>query len=412
MGVFFMTTASFQPGTTAPPWKILVVDDEEDIHAVTRLALKKYQFKGRQLKLLHASTIPEAQELLLQHPEIAIVILDVVMETPHAGLDFIAYLRHELHNSLTRIILRTGQPDEAPEMEVIENFEIDDYRLKTELTQEKLKALITTTLRAYNAILEVEMYRQDLEKKVAQRTAKIQSQKQELEQVNALKSKILTVVAQDLRKPLATLRSAIGLTEKQSLTPESLSRLMGSIKSNLNQSSFMMEQLLLWARAQLDGFTLTPVPVQARTWLESMLGLYTERAQEKGVVLRILECPENLELEIDVHLMTIVLRNLLNNGIKFTPASGQVSLSLRQESSLVIEVQDTGVGMSNEQLLKIQAREIISDSGTQGEKGSGLGLMLSQDLVQLHRGFISMSSQPQVGTTAQILLPSEYALSS
>ena len=130
------------------PWKILIVDDEEDIHLVTKLALKHFEFDGRDLLFLHAYSAAEAIQQLADTPDIAIVLLDVVMETEHAGLALVRYIREELGNSAVRIVLRTGQPGQAPEQEVIRQYDINDYKNKAELTSSKLFTLVFASLRA------------------------------------------------------------------------------------------------------------------------------------------------------------------------------------------------------------------------------------------------------------------------
>ena len=146
------------------PWKILIVDDEEDIHLVTKLALKHFEFDGRDLIFLHAYSAAEAIQQLADTPDIAIVLLDVVMETEHAGLALVRYIREELGNSAVRIVLRTGQPGQAPEQEVIRQYDINDYKNKAELTSSKLFTLVFASLRAYRDIITLQKSKKGLEK--------------------------------------------------------------------------------------------------------------------------------------------------------------------------------------------------------------------------------------------------------
>jgi len=147
-----------------PPWKILVVDDEEGVHQVTKLALKHFTFDNRSLLLFHAYSAEQALEYLHKYPDIAVILLDVVMESEHAGLNLVRKIRQDLVNINVRIVLRTGQPGQAPEREVIQNFDINDYKTKTELTANKLYTLMYSTLRAYRDIITLEKSRKGLEK--------------------------------------------------------------------------------------------------------------------------------------------------------------------------------------------------------------------------------------------------------
>jgi response regulator RpfG family c-di-GMP phosphodiesterase len=151
-------------------WKILIVDDEPEVHAVTKLALSDFSFLGRGLEFHSAYSGEEARELATQHPDAAIVLLDVVMETDDAGLHVAKFIREDLGNRFTRIILRTGQPGQAPERTVIVNYDINDYKSKTELTAQKLFTAVMSSLRSYRDIISIDHSRHGLEKVIASST--------------------------------------------------------------------------------------------------------------------------------------------------------------------------------------------------------------------------------------------------
>lgn len=153
-------------------WIIMVVDDEEEVHTVTRLVLGDLSFQGRKINLLSARSGIEAKKLIAENPNTALLLLDVVMETDHAGLDVARYVREELGNHFVRIVLRTGQPGQAPEKEVIDQYDINDYKEKTELTAQKLYTLAYATLRSYRDIMVIENNKRGLEK-IIKASAKI-----------------------------------------------------------------------------------------------------------------------------------------------------------------------------------------------------------------------------------------------
>ncbi|HEU4846524.1 MAG TPA: DUF3369 domain-containing protein [Burkholderiaceae bacterium] len=162
--------ASPPPGPGAPDqrlWRVLIVDDDVDVHAVTRLALRNVSFKGRELELYSAYSGREAYEILRTTPDIALVLLDVVMETDDAGLILARRIREELHNSIVRVVLRTGQPGQAPEQRVIIEYDINDYKAKTELTTQKLFTTVISALRAYESLNMLERSRIGLGKILA-----------------------------------------------------------------------------------------------------------------------------------------------------------------------------------------------------------------------------------------------------
>jgi len=145
-------------------WRLLIVDDEPDIHAVTRLALNKMTYKGREIEILSAYSGNEAFEILSKESDIGMILLDVVMETEDAGLVLAKRIREELHNDIVRIILRTGQPGQAPEQSVIVDYDINDYKLKTELTSQKMFTTVISSLRAYEGLKTIEANRRGLDK--------------------------------------------------------------------------------------------------------------------------------------------------------------------------------------------------------------------------------------------------------
>jgi two-component system sensor histidine kinase/response regulator len=144
-------------------WLILLVDDEPDIHAVLRLSLRDVVVEGRRLHLLDAHSAEEAKAVLAEHPDIALILLDVVMETEQAGLALVRHVRRVLGNRAVRIVLVTGQPGYAPERQVVAEYEIDGYRLKSELTVDKIFVSVYAALRTYQVMRELERQRQQLE---------------------------------------------------------------------------------------------------------------------------------------------------------------------------------------------------------------------------------------------------------
>ncbi|MCG8571309.1 MAG: DUF3369 domain-containing protein, partial [Spirochaetes bacterium] len=136
-------------------WKVLIVDDEDEVHKVTKFVLKNFNFMDRGLEFYSAYSAKEARAFMQQHPDFAIVLLDVVMEEDDAGLKLVKFIRKDIHNFITRIVLRTGQPGSAPEEKVIIDYDINDYKSKTELTVQRLFTTIVSSLRSYNDIVRI-----------------------------------------------------------------------------------------------------------------------------------------------------------------------------------------------------------------------------------------------------------------
>ena len=145
-------------------WKVMIVDDDEEVHAVTKMVLGDFIFLGKSLTFVSAYSGEAAKQRLQENPDTAVILLDVVMETEDAGLQAARYIREELKNSFVRIILRTGYPGQAPERSVIIDYDINDYKEKTELTAQKLHTTLIAALRSYRDLKIIDGNRQGLQK--------------------------------------------------------------------------------------------------------------------------------------------------------------------------------------------------------------------------------------------------------
>ena len=161
---FAAETVDAAGGRQNPPWQILIVDDDHEVHAITRVVLGEMTFEERPVRFLSAYTARQARSLLAENPGIAAILLDVVMETDDAGLKLVRHIREEMGNRQIRIILRTGQPGQAPERQVIAAYDINDYKAKSELTAQKLYTATVAALRSYQHITAIERGRQGLER--------------------------------------------------------------------------------------------------------------------------------------------------------------------------------------------------------------------------------------------------------
>lgn len=177
-------------------WNVLIVDDEEDVHSATKIALNQFEFEGRKLNFTSAYSGRQAFELLQHNNEYALAFIDVVMETEHAGLKLVKAIRKEILNTKCRIILRTGQPGFAPEDEVIREYDINDYRNKADLTAAKIKSSCYTALRSYRDLLNLERSQYGLEETIVA-TSKFQEARSREEFSAHLLSHISTIVQQE-----------------------------------------------------------------------------------------------------------------------------------------------------------------------------------------------------------------------
>ena len=144
----FLDEADPDDSVAPEGWRVLIVDDDQGVHLSTRFAFKEFRFAGRGVEFESAHSAAEARQVLAREQPFACILLDVVMESENAGLELVHYIRRELHDETTRIILRTGQPGHAPELTVVQNYDINDYREKSRSTSDHLHTAVTAALPA------------------------------------------------------------------------------------------------------------------------------------------------------------------------------------------------------------------------------------------------------------------------
>lgn len=247
-----------------------------------------------------------------------------------------------------------------------------------------------------------------LEKKVKEQTSELTQKNQELQMTNMEKDKLFSIIAHDLRGPFS---SFLGLT--QIMSEELSAFTMDEIKSfaeNMNNSArhlfSLLENLLQWSRMQQGAVTFRPQSVLLSTITHDNMGWLTQSAQEKDISLTI-DIPMDMSVVADINMIQTVIRNLISNAIKFTPKGGSVLLSARQaRENIEISIKDNGIGMNSEILASLfKLKTSIGRAGTDGEPSTGLGLMICNDLVELHGGKIIVNSSEGKGSEFIVQIP-------
>ena len=211
---------------TPENYKLLVVDDDNEVHVMTKLVLSDYEYQGAGLEFLSAFSAKQAKEVLRKHSDIACCLLDVVMEKSDSGLEVAKFIREKIKDHKLRIILRTGQPGKAPEKEIIVNYEINDYKEKTELTSQKLFTSITTALRSYIHLVELQQKTrliQDKNTRLNQEIARRIVAESNLAKYNRSLEKLVETKSSHLEKALAQLdglEKVLGKTRKKTLAAD------------------------------------------------------------------------------------------------------------------------------------------------------------------------------------------------
>lgn len=160
---FSAITPETKPSPHNGSWKVLIVDDEKDVHDVTRISLRRLYFEDRNIEFLSAYSAAEAKKLLMIHGDVAIILLDIVMEEENAGLLLARYIRQELCNTMVRIIIRTGDPGQAPAEHIIMDYDINDYQEKNELTTQRLRTAVVTALRSFRDLSTIATLNKEIE---------------------------------------------------------------------------------------------------------------------------------------------------------------------------------------------------------------------------------------------------------
>ncbi|MCB9098888.1 MAG: response regulator [Anaerolineales bacterium] len=405
-----LTADSTQTDST---WKVLIVDDDQEVHDVTKLALRRLVFQDKGVEFLSAYSTSEAIDLLKTHTDIAVILLDVVMEEKDSGLKVTRFIRDDLKNHLVRIVLRTGQPGEAPEESVIIDYGINDYKTKSELTRRKLFTMIIAALRSYGDLITIERNRQELAILYAdlrESHRQLQQAKANEEQANRVKSDFLRVMNHELRTPL---NGIIGMSDILSeeiygqLT-EGQSRTVSILKRSANHLSDLIRDILEFANIEADTLQLKLKSVDATKVCQEAVQLVKQAADKKDVQISF-EAEEEITLQADPIRLKQILINLLDNAIKFTPSGGQMGLKLQTlapQQQVEFIVWDTGIGFDTATLENLFKPFVQADSSnTRHHEGLGIGLTLADRLVKMHRGTITVESRKGQGSCFTVLLP-------
>lgn len=247
------------------------------------------------------------------------------------------------------------------------------------------------------------LYRSNREKNRINR--RLQEQKKELEEANAVKNKLLSIVAHDLRSPLSALTGMLELMREQSMSEQEMRELFTEMEFSLQQNMNIMENLLAWAKQQMSGMQVTQKMLKVKQIVDEIMESHLFNARHKGISLSN-KLSEKLLVSADYDMLKLVLRNLISNSIKFSRAGDSIMVEGSREKDVVhIEVKDTGIGIPEEMQDKIFQKELNSRRGTSEEKGSGLGLRLCKEFIEIQGGHISFDSQVGKGTTFSISLP-------
>lgn len=375
-------------------WKVMIVDDDPEVHNVTKMVLSDLKYMDKRVEFISAYWGAEAKEIIAQNPDTAMILLDVVMEEDDSGLQLAKYIRKDLGNTFSRIILRTGQPGQAPEKEVILKYDINDYKTKTELTSQKLFTSVVTSLRAYHDIVSLEKAREELI--VA---------KNELEEMNQIKNIFLSNMNHELRTPLNGILGFTNLLQTELVDPK-LVEYVDIIKSSGYRLLNTLTDIIDLVNLESGNFDLKNRKFFLHNEIQVLVDKFQNEAKSKDLALNFSSTAPDIMLNLDLSLFVKILRNIISNAIKFTE-SGSVNISISSDSeNAIIEVSDTGVGIDADFIPHVFDSFNQEDySFTRKFQGSGIGLTIARKTNDLLGGSIKIESTKNEGTTVVISYP-------
>jgi signal transduction histidine kinase len=237
------------------------------------------------------------------------------------------------------------------------------------------------------------------------KAALLEDQTQQLTELNSLKNKLFSVIAHDLKAPLYALRNLFRNVQLYDLPGDEIKRLVPEVINELTYTTGLMENLLQWAKSQMQAESVRPQLLDIAGIAKEVLQLLRLQAEAKKIYIDSkIEHP--IFVYADKDMVNLVLRNLLSNAIKFTPVEGNILLDARElRSCIEISVQDTGMGISQEGLQRLMEHNYYSTRGTGGEAGTGLGLMLCKEFLSRNGGQMNIRSEPGKGSLFSFTLP-------
>ncbi len=259
--------------------------------------------------------------------------------------------------------------------------------------------------RSNKKVKEVNSELKDSNRQIRDVNKTVQEQNEELEQVNQIKNKLFAIIAHDLRGPLSSLQSLIYLIREHDLSKEELNNILNTLDRNIQENSSMMDNLLAWAKAQMNGIQLSKRTFDIKEAVKAVVEQIQFQANNKNIEFDI-NTGKDLEVDADYDIVKLILRNLVANAIKFSQDGGRVTINAQSKTGVIeVHVVDRGVGIKTEDQEKIFSKEQFTTRGTRNEKGSGLGLNLSKEFVEEHGGELWFESEYGVGTSFIFTLP-------
>ena len=255
------------------------------------------------------------------------------------------------------------------------------------------------------SILTTNRELQQKNKKIEKQKAEIEEKAKELSELNSLKNKLFSVIAHDLKSPMYALRNLFSQMQEQEIPTREIRTMIPDVVNDLNYTTGLMENLLQWAKSQMQSETINPQPNDLLQLTAEVINILHLQAVSKKITIQN-HIKKPFPVFADRDMVHLVLRNLISNAIKFTPQKGEINIRIVENgSSVKLSVQDTGIGISEEEMRKINENNYYTTKGTSSEAGTGLGLMLCKEFLIKNKGRLEISSKQGEGSTFSFTLP-------
>ncbi len=233
----------------------------------------------------------------------------------------------------------------------------------------------------------------------------IQKQAQELDRLNSLKNKLFSVISHDLKAPMYALRNLFEDIQRQDMPAEEIKELVPDVKNDLNYTVSLMDNLLQWAKSQMQAYTVRAEAQNIREMIDEVTRVLYLQAEAKKIHIEN-KAADGYNIWADRDMINLVLRNLISNAIKFSPAGAKIFVgTFDQHEVTEVYVKDSGKGITPEEMKKINNQDFYTSNGTAHEQGTGLGLMLCKEFLAKNNGKLRIQSEPGKGSVFSFILP-------
>ena len=378
-------------------WNILIVDDDDSVLSVTKLALRNFKVDGGPTRLHAAKSRAEAQAFLASKQNVAVMITDVVMESDQAGLELVSWVRTHRHFDAMRLVIRTGQAGLAPEETVLRELNINDYWPKTDISAHRMRTILTGLVRSFRDIRLINTQKERLEE--------MQAQIVETERYKALNS-LASGIAHDVNNALTPITAyASMLVDIDDLTAEERKEYAEIILQASQDAGLVVRRLKGNYSADLFNTAENAISIQKLLMDSAALARPKLAAQEEALDIEIsLTVDTDLSHEIPGNAGELrqAILNLIINAVDAMTSNGKIELLAEISSDTVdIVVTDTGSGMEKTTL----NRCLRAFFTTKGNRGTGLGLPMVERTIKAHGGSMTIQSALGEGTTVRLHFP-------